>query len=363
MLQRAKYNKTEEYVKYKSNLTTSFQSSKYHHKKKLGISKKVSNQWKKQNSSKNWNKENDSNYLNYDYYYLPKEKKEKNNYYNSFKYSNNKFYQKSEKNNENFEKNKNDKKMSFDNDATTQSNSSFHEHEQENEEIYDNNKKNEIQAKNNNEYISIKFKEINSVKEFNKMNSINNINNKDINDINLIINNDKNIDNINNINNIIMNSFKNLNLNSNSVNNNKKRQKNQKKKKPTSSEIKKSFSENINEPYNKFNSINNELISQCMNPLIENTEILNIKVKIEKNNYVIFKLRRFDDLFLTVKLFCEINSIEEKLIKPIITMVLCGLNTIYQIYNTKLEINNIHILKKIKNSENIDFQFENYFNN
>ena len=347
MLQRTKYNKSEEYVKYKSNPNMTFQSSKYHNKKKSGITKKVSNQWKKQNSSKNWNKENDPNYLNYDYYYLPKEKKEKNNYYNSFKYSNNKHHQKDEKNNENFEKNKNDKKMSFDNDATTQSNSSFHEYEQENEENYDNNNKKEIQSNKSNESINIKFKDINSINEFKKMNSINDINRKDIKDI---INNDKNIDNINNI---IMNSFKNLNLNSNFANNNnnKKRPKNPKKKKPISSEIKKSFSDNINEPYNKFNSINNEIISQCMNPLIENTEILNIKVKIDKNKYAIFKLRRFDDLFLTVKLFCEINSIEEKLIKPIITMVLCGLNSIYQVYNTKLEINNINILKMIKNLE------------
>jgi hypothetical protein len=91
-----------------------------------------------------------------------------------------------------------------------------------------------------------------------------------------------------------------------------------------------------------------------MNPLLENTEILKIKVKIQKDKYAVFKLRRFDDLFLTVKLFCEINLIEEKLIKPIITMVLCGLNSIYQIYNSKLEMNNIKILRMIKNLGSVD---------
>ena len=345
MLQRTKYIKSEEYTKYKSNLNSSFPSSKFHHKKKSGLGKKSSNPWKRQNTSKNWNKENDQNYLNYDYYYPPKEKKEKNNYYNSSKY-NNKYYQKKEKNEnkENFEKNKNDKKMSFDNDATTQSNSSTYEHEKENEDFSEINKKS-----NNNELVLCKNKEIKYCKEFQINNENEVINNKQYNNI---INKD-----FDNINNIIINGFKNLNLNSNSnsVNNiNKKRQKNQKKKRQSFPEIKKSFSDNLNEPYNKFNSINNDLITQNINPLLENTEILNIKVKIEKDKYAVFKLRRFDDLFLTVKLFCEINLIEDKLIKPIITMVLCGLNSIYQIYNSKLEMNNINILRMIKNLQSID---------
>ena len=347
MLQRTKYIKSEEYTKYKSNLNSSFPSSKFHHKKKSGLGKKSSNPWKRQNTSKNWNKENDQNYLNYDYYYPPKEKKEKNNYYNSSKY-NNKYYQKKEKNEnkENFEKNKNDKKMSFDNDATTQSNSSTYEHEKENEDFSEINKNS-----NNNELVLCKNKEIKYCKEFQINNENEVINNKQYNNI---INKD-----FDNINNIIINGFKNLNLNSNSnsaIIINKKRQKNQKKKKQIFPEIKKSYSDNLNnlnEPYNKFNSINNN-VSQNMNPLLENTEILKIKVKIQKDKYAVFKLRRFDDLFLTVKLFCEINLIEEKLIKPIITMVLCGLNSIYQIYNSKLEMNNIKILRMIKNLGSVD---------
>ena len=34
-------------------------------------------------------------------------------------------------------------------------------------------------------------------------------------------------------------------------------------------------------------------------------------IKISKNKRAVFKLRRFDDLFLTVKLFCEINQIDD----------------------------------------------------
>ena len=242
--------------------------------------------------------------------------------------------------------------MSFDNDATTQSNSSSHEHEHE-ETNYDKNITNNKDKENINTIHDITNNNINK-EEYHVIDI--NINNKDIeikNNNNIILNT-----NIDNINNIILNSFKNLNLNSNqnSVNNNninKKRQKYPKKKKSISSELKKSFSDNIAEPYNKFNSINGEL-SQSINPLIENTEILNIKVKIEKDKYLLFKLRRFDDLFLTVKLFCEINNIEEKLMKPIITMILCGLNSIYQVFNTTLEKDNIKILQLVKSYNNID---------
>ena len=81
---------------------------------------------------------------------------------------------------------------------------------------------------------------------------------------------------------------------------------------------------------------------------------MKIKVKIQKDKYAVFKLRRFDDLFVIVKLFCEINLIEEKLIKPIITIVLCGLNSIYQIYNSKQEMKNIKILWMIKKFGSVD---------
>ena len=39
MLQRTKYNKSDEYIKYKSNSNISYQPSKYHHKKKSSIFK------------------------------------------------------------------------------------------------------------------------------------------------------------------------------------------------------------------------------------------------------------------------------------------------------------------------------------
>ena len=85
------------------------------------------------------------------------------------------------------------------------------------------------------------------------------------------------------------------------------------------------------------------------NPAFENTEILNVNVKLSKDRTAIFKLKRFDDLFLTIKLFCEINSVDEKLIKPLIIKSLTTLNTIYQVMNSKLDENQIGVLKNIKN--------------
>ena len=103
--------------------------------------------------------------------------------------------------------------------------------------------------------------------------------------------------------------------------------------------IKNKFDENINEIKN---------YNQQINPYNENTEILKVNVKLPNNQTVIFKLRRFDDLFLTIKLFCEINSIDEKFIKPLIIKSLCTINTIYQLYNSNIPSENIPILQRIK---------------
>lgn len=88
------------------------------------------------------------------------------------------------------------------------------------------------------------------------------------------------------------------------------------------------------------------------NPDFENTVILNVNVKLSKDRTAVFKLKRFDDLFMTIKLFCEINSVDEKFIKPLIIKSLSTLNTIYQVMNCKLENNQINTLKQIQNETN-----------
>ena len=384
MFQKNKYSKSgQASSNYKQSQNSFLQSLKYHpnlySKKKTTISKKMSFQsnnnkfsqnqtWKKHNSY-NWNKENDKNYLNYDhhisnkdyndYYYVPKEKRENKANYNkeySYLYSSESNEYNSNKN-KNFEKN--EKKISI--DATTQSNSSSHE-ESNNNNQYNFNDKNS--AVTNENFNSNDFKPFFLEEGNNNQNMILALN---LNNLNSIPNL-QDLENNNNIDSNIINSINNdFDINDETsinyiprplIQTQKKNKKQKKIKKNSASSkelnLKKSNSANIeseiqlNEPYNKFNSVNNELITHVINPIVENTEILEVNVKIAKDKSVVFKLRRFDDLFLTVKLFCEINSISEKLMKPIITKALCTLNSIYQIYNTQLDSKNIKILKILK---------------
>ena len=395
MFQKNKYIKSSQSsLNHKSNNGVSLQSSKYHpniySKKKSTLNKKINNNkfaqnhtWKKQNSYNNWNKENDKNYLNYEqynskndtnkYYYTPKEKRE-NKQYNNKEYSNLYSYENNEYSYKPNNFQKNEKKISIDY-ATTQSNSSSHEESNNNNTQYNSNDNNNSTYDQNENFNSNDSQKIN-IEEENKNNQNNNNNivtdlkNLNLNSNIFCIENNNNISYNPSI--ITKNNFQIENTNINNIQipiiinpipipiqpkkNNKKPKKNKKICLPSNElDIKRSVSANVetdfklnNEPYNKFNSVNNELFPNLINPVVENTEILQVNVKIAKDKNVIFKLRRFDDLFLTVKLFCEINSIEEYLIKPIITKALCTLNSIYQIYNTQLDSKNIQMLQMLK---------------
>ena len=100
--------------------------------------------------------------------------------------------------------------------------------------------------------------------------------------------------------------------------------------------------------YNKFTEawkiVNNEN---------ENTVILEIYVKINHHETALFKLKRYDDLFLKVKLFCEINHIDETLIKPIIIKALQAINSIYKAMNYNLSTNDKHELFHIKDMKHL----------
>ena len=409
MFSKSKYNKSNQSSNnYKSNLGISLQSSKYHpsiySKKKSTLNKKTNNNkfgqhtWKKQNSHNNWNKENDKNYLNYEnyanndtnkYHHTQKEKRENNYYYNKeysylSTYDSNEYFYKPK----NFQKN--EKKISIDY-ATTQSNSSSHEESNNYQYNSNDNKTNLTTPNNENNNTSSNNRnshKLNLEQENNNINLVTDFTNLNLNS------NSLNIDclpfipsQINNnntskqIEDISQNSTNSLNIINNietptsppipsipTPTQQKKSKKLKKNKKfslsPNDLDIKKSMSSNIehdcqlkNEPYNKFNSFNSDLFSNIINPVVENTEILKVNVKIAKDKIVVFKLRRFDDLFLTVKLFCEINSIEEKLIKPIITKALCTLNIIYQIYNAQLDPQNIRVLKMVKAFENSSMDY------
>ena len=80
----------------------------------------------------------------------------------------------------------------------------------------------------------------------------------------------------------------------------------------------------------------------------ENTDILEIKVKVAQNKTLTFKIRRYDDMFRTVKIFCEINKLDIKLIRPLIIYIIKALNSIYGIYNLRLRRDEIEFLKELK---------------
>ena len=129
------------------------------------------------------------------------------------------------------------------------------------------------------------------------------------------------------------------------------------KEKDVSNEEKneKNLNINLNNNFikNKFdedkNNIELKQKIQQSNKYLENTEVLHLKVKISENEIVTIKIKRYDDLFLTINFFCEIYSIDEQLMKPIILKTLSALNTIYQIYNCNISDENINILKMVKN--------------
>ena len=80
----------------------------------------------------------------------------------------------------------------------------------------------------------------------------------------------------------------------------------------------------------------------------ENTDILDIYVKISEKKSLLFKIRRYDDMFKTVKIFCEINKLDPKLIRPLIIYIIKALNSIYGIYNLKLKSDEIKLLQDIR---------------
>jgi hypothetical protein len=80
----------------------------------------------------------------------------------------------------------------------------------------------------------------------------------------------------------------------------------------------------------------------------ENTDILEINVKIPEGDTLTFKIRRYDDMFKTVKIFCEINKLDIKLIRPFIIYIIRALNSVYGIYNLNLKSDEIQFLKDIR---------------
>jgi hypothetical protein len=103
--------------------------------------------------------------------------------------------------------------------------------------------------------------------------------------------------------------------------------------------------------FNKFNSSK----ENCTN---ENTVILTLKIKVAKDDFRVFNLKKYDDLFISLEKFFDLNKIEQDLVKPIVTKIFEALNKIFWLLNNKIGIYDqeyLNSLQKlwIKNNEQI----------
>ena len=310
------YNKYNNYHNSSNIVTNQKYSKKNPHTHPQYYNQKR-NSYKKQHSNYNCSlKDNIKNYCN---------NQRKQDYDYSI-YSNNIYYEEEfqRKNVKNHIQKRKKESIDIEDESTfCLSHNSFNSHE------YNDNFNLENSIKDNKNVINESI-----IYEYNKKNSENNDNlhyeksnflNDKLNDTN--IKNESNINLLNN--NLIANPECSNKINLNQKNNNKI----------------------SNNKFNKFNIHNNNL-NQNQIAHFENTEILKVNIKISKDTIAVFKLRRYDDLFNTIKLFCEINCIKEELMKPIIIKTLEALNNIYRIYNSKLsqkDINQLNLIHKVQN--------------
>ena len=83
--------------------------------------------------------------------------------------------------------------------------------------------------------------------------------------------------------------------------------------------------------FNKFNSSKE-------NSTNENTVILTLKIKVAKDDFRVFNLKKYDDLFISLEKFFDLNKIEQNLVKPIVTKIFTALNKIFWLLNNKIGI-------------------------
>jgi hypothetical protein len=83
--------------------------------------------------------------------------------------------------------------------------------------------------------------------------------------------------------------------------------------------------------FNKFNSSKE-------NTTNENTVILTLKIKVAKDDFRVFNLKKYDDLFISLEKFFDLNKIEQNLVKPIVTKIFTALNKIFWLLNNKIGI-------------------------
>ncbi len=109
--------------------------------------------------------------------------------------------------------------------------------------------------------------------------------------------------------------------------------------------------------FNKFNSPKDNYTN-------ENTVILTLKIKVGPNDYRFFNLKKYDDLFVSLEKFFDINKISQNLVKPIVTKIFLTLNKIFWLLNNKIgkyDYDYLNSLYKlwIKNNQKIPSSHKN----
>ena len=64
--------------------------------------------------------------------------------------------------------------------------------------------------------------------------------------------------------------------------------------------------------------------------------ILTLKIKVAKNDFRYFNLKKYDDLFVSLEKFVNLNKIKQELVKPIVTKIFMALNKIFWLLNNKI---------------------------
>jgi hypothetical protein len=114
--------------------------------------------------------------------------------------------------------------------------------------------------------------------------------------------------------------------------------------------IPKSYKEknNIIKPENNFAQKEKIEIKEKKEKKDENIVILEINIRISKDKTIFFELRKYDDMFLVIKKFCEENNLNEKIQKFLPLVIIKALNSIYGIMNLKLTNEEIVYIKEIR---------------
>ena len=104
---------------------------------------------------------------------------------------------------------------------------------------------------------------------------------------------------------------------------------------------------NENHNHKKSKNYFNKFSSSKENNMKENIVILTVAIKVGKNDIRIFNLKKFDDLFVSLEKFINLNKIKQELVKPLITKIFKALNSIFYALNNKIGIYDLKYLNSL----------------